>query len=579
MEAEELNEAIGESISNIIQQVSANAFPEQGKDTFGNAISEAIQEVKANPNDLPVCLASIKSLCSLASQPGNRNVMASHCLTQLLCERIRTFGHDEAFARSTSWLISMMLFQDNSNREEFAKSNGVNALTSVLCSHSTSVQVLKNAARALRNATWGSDVNCRAMVKANSMHVLLEQLLLHSSNFDVANEIFACIGNMIYSSAEIREVILSNPSHLDMLLKELVAFAGKRDQADLVGTILIHLANHDVIQERNSSRVNSRLMARRGLEDITSILEHALHSQDEQVLQKYSNLIKLLSFSTEFQSQASGSVWFRNLLQVLERNLQSTAVLVAILEAIAAVISGHDKSKKAFNKLDVMDAPLLVVGVLKASMSDEAVVLECCRVLDIASECQFSSCADMVRNKEMIGTAIAETMADYGRNVSIQEKGCLILIKLASDNASYVEYLQRLGVENLVEMAKHAHPGHPSLEPVSNQLLTLFAKRSSSRGRGPANARKTAAMRLRSRSRTMGQGARARSRTYQSRSPRHMLMDGRKAFEAARKKIDEANMKESDGVPGNSSDAAAIKPLVRGRVSERKKMTLEPVLE
>lgn len=576
MDSNKLDEAVRETVANIILRVSANVVP---KRTSSSIINEAIEEMQSYPGDLATNLASIETLCSLAFQSENRKIMASHRLTQLLCERIYTFGRDEAFARNASCLISMMLFQDNASREEFARNNGIVALKNVLRCHSTSVHVIQNTIRALRNATWTSDMNCQAVMESKSLSVLLEQLSFHSNNHEVANEILACLGNMIYTSSVIREVMLSNPLYRTTLLHELAVIVGKAGHADLVCTMLIHLANHDVPQERCSlENPVLRLVEVQGLDDIASIFEKAFRSQVEQELLIYCNLTKLLSLSTEFKSSVAGSAWFRNLLQVLDRSRQSAVVLIAVLETIASVISGNDKSKRAFNELDDMDAQLIVIGVMKEKMLDEAVVLECCRVLVIAMECQVYSCADVVRNKEIIGKATAGAMADHGQNVLIQEKGCLILIKLANHNVSYSNYLLRLGVENLVEMAKYSHPAHPALEPVSNQLLTLL-RSNPSRGQGPGNVRKTASMRLRSRSRTIEQGPRARSRAGRSRSPNRMLMNGRKAFDAARKKIGEATAKGGDSFLGNSSDPAAVSPLIRSRGSDRKKMTLEPVLE
>eukprot|EP00178_Gracilaria_changii_P008724 TRINITY_DN261_c0_g1_i1.p2 TRINITY_DN261_c0_g1~~TRINITY_DN261_c0_g1_i1.p2 ORF type:complete len:579 (+),score=75.11 TRINITY_DN261_c0_g1_i1:1019-2755(+) len=578
MDPKALREAANAVISGVIKQVSENVKTAEIKTTT-ESIHELVQEIHNNRNNLPKCLTAVMKLCILAPNASHRTIMASHGILQDLCYTLKNFVDDEAFVSHAACLIASLVFQDDAGREEFGVNSGLEVLTQVMRNHLSSVAVQKSIVRALRNAVWNSDVNCEQIRNSNTLHVLFQLMNMYSNHHDLMEEILACICNVVALNNESREEILTTSLYLEQLMSEWRNNIKNCSLSNLIGLILVHL-----ISESHLGRMGIKIVVQTygKLQEPSTLcqsLRHALFAQDENLIATLAKLTYFLGYAEEFRGTICQTSCIRNFLQALELTIGNTGTLLSILQAVESLLSGEDDAKKMFNEANDPNGVSVVIGVMEAHKGDELVTETCCRILDNAADGQLYTADKLVRNKELLGKAVITAMADYPRNVLIQEHACLLLIKIASTHTSAGELLVRLGAKNVVDMARHSHSSHPSISPLANHLLTLLAKRSPSReGRRMEDGPKIASSRLRSRSRTVDHSGRSRSRAERNRSPVNMLLSGRRALAAAQKLTCESSH-GGELTSMRSSDVAGVRPLINNRRSDRRKMKLEPVLE
>ncbi|KAI0557155.1 Armadillo-like helical domain containing protein [Gracilaria domingensis] len=580
MDSAALEEDVKTVLLGIVRQASENARSTRDR-VVTRSIHEIIQGIHNYRNNLLACLPYITELCSLAPNADNRVVMASHGILKDLCCTLKNFSEDEALVSHVACLIASLVFQDDAGREEFGAQLGPTILTQVMRKHLQSVTVQMSVVRALRNAVWNSEVNCEQMRNSKGLHVLFQLMTLHSNHHALLEEILACICNIVSLDSNTKEEILTTPWYLDELMSQWQSNIENSDVVNLIGLILVNLTSGESHLGRTGIKIVVQAYGKlQGLDTLCVSLKKAVSLQDESMIATLAKLTYFLGYAEEFRAIICQSSCLCHFLNALGPITGSTGTLLSILQAIESLLSGEDFAKKKFNDVNDLNGVLVIIGVMEKHKSDELVTETCCRILDNAADGQLYTADKLVRNRELLGKAVITAMADYPKNALIQEHACLLLIKITSTHASAGELLMRLGAKNVVDMAKHSHNSHPSISSLANHLLTLLAKRSSSReGRRMTDGPKNASSRLRSRSRTIDHSGRSRSRAERNRSPVNMLLSGRRALEAAQKKLAEEGSRGAEFTSAHSSDVAAVRPLVNSRRPERKKMNLEPVLE
>ncbi|CAN8066321.1 unnamed protein product [Agarophyton chilense] len=574
MDLNALDEDVKDVMSGIVDLVATH-MKAMEKEEVAKNIKGTLQSIHINRDSLPICLPAIMKLSALISSPSNTEALTSQGFIKDLCYTCQKFSDDQTFVAQAGYLIASLIFENEGSREVFETNFGLGILTDFITKHLRSTTVQKPVLMAVRNVAWNSKTNCEQIRRSNTLPVLFLLMTLHSNQKDVMNEILACIYQFIAFDGYWRGKILSNSSYLDQLMFEWKFNIKNYDLAKWFVLILVQLTNDGAHPDRIGIKVVSQAGTGLAGTTISGLLMDAVFVQDDAMVVSLSKLIYSLGFMENFRENVSHTYALHHLIKALGFCVQSPGSLMSVLRAIECLLSGADIAKVKFNDVKGMNGMLIMIKVMELYKDDELITEICCRILDNAADGQLCTTNILVDDKEILGKAILTAMAKYPKNALIQERSCLLLIKIASSHPSAAECLHKQGARGLVHEARRTYSSDPSVSSLVSHLLTLLREKGPTRDRSrTADGPKLASVRLRSRSRTVEEPNETRARAERNRSPGNMLMRGRRVLDAANDNY------HVDGLESSaSSDVVGVKLLVGSKRSERRNSKLETVFE
>lgn len=523
--------------------------------------------------DLEPCLAAMVAMRLLSFSPSNRVLLQDESFLRMLVLLMIEFRADQSLSECVASTIAMVTFGNDWCREKCGELGVIAALSDIMKAHPTCAPVQGQCGLALRNLSWGSKSNCRRASESDCIKLLFDAMVIHSGLQKVVNESLGSLGNMVSTLPKLAELIVQNRPYIDQIFTELLYFANDSCLSDKACTLLLLLCEHDMIAERVGIRVVSQSCIKmNGPSSIAAALQNACAEKNKEVVARFGKLIRVLSLCDCFRESVGKSRTLPVLLDALSKEAVNEKVVLPILEGLEGMLSGNDGSKRMFTELDGAGK---IIEVMQANVTHEKVIMQCCKVLDNASDGQETTAEELMKSKEKAIKAVMEAMANFAQSAQVQEFACSMLIKVASISTADASKMVQIGVRNSVEAARSFHGGNPAVESLANQLLSLLQDPKSTRA-SRGSARGTASARLRSRSRTVGQMDRARSRAEKSRSPERMLKVGRRALLAAQKS--ESAVKEDGDGPGIGSNGNPPATVYVKRAT-RKTMLLDTVYE